>query len=145
MIYFLYHEVPQKKAYEFQPLASSGTHYLNIDKLMSELTPTCPFVYFWKICPQLWCLSVNLWKICLHFWYLSCLSTFETSASLLQYFLKWFQFIENRFLDPVQSLCEKKALCEIGLVWLNSYFESILALDLKNRFFVQILFEFFIF
>ena len=33
--------------------------------------------------------------------------------------------------------------CEIGLVWLSSYFESILALDLKNRFFVQILFEFF--
>ena len=33
--------------------------------------------------------------------------------------------------------------CQIGLVWLSSYFESILALDLKNRLFVQILFEFF--
>ena len=32
--------------------------------------------------------------------------------------------------------------CQIGLVWLSSYFESILALNLKNRFFVQILFEF---
>ena len=34
--------------------------------------------------------------------------------------------------------------CQIGLVWLSSYFESILALDLKNRFFVQIRFEFYI-
>ena len=33
--------------------------------------------------------------------------------------------------------------CQIGLVWLSSYFESILALDLKNHLFVQILFEFF--
>ena len=34
--------------------------------------------------------------------------------------------------------------CQPGLVWLSSYFESILALELKNRFFVQILFEFLI-
>ena len=32
--------------------------------------------------------------------------------------------------------------CQIGLVWLSSYFESILALNLKIRLFVQILFEF---
>ena len=41
MIYFLYHEVPQKKAYEFQPLASSGTHYLNIDKLIDSDLSIC--------------------------------------------------------------------------------------------------------
>ena len=122
MIYFLYHEVPQKKAYEFQPLASSGTHYLNIDKLMSELTPTCPFVYFWKICPQLWCLSVNLWKICLHFWYLSV--SFWNFCEFITIFFKaisiYWKSLSRSCINCSVIVWKKSIVWKSKLVWFGS-------------------------